>query len=342
MCYFFHNSMNRTIDWDGEAIVAIDQTQLPAEERLLRIREVPTLAEAIRSLRIRGAPALGVAGALGVALAVRQAERNGANLETAADEAAATLAATRPTAVNLRWGIDQARRALTDGTDAVVRCAVALIEADVRTNRQLAERGADWLEHLPARRQRPVRILTHCNTGALACVEIGTALGIIQLAHSRGAVEEVLATETRPLLQGSRLTAWELQRLGIPFRLVTDGAAPSIIARGMVDAVIVGADRVAANGDVANKIGTYPLALAARRAGIPFLVAAPESTLDPEKPTGGEIPIEERSEDEVLGFGLTRVAPTDAHALNPAFDVTPADLITAIITESRVIEHAER
>lgn len=245
MCYFLHDCMKRTIDWDGEAIVAIDQTVLPTEERLQRIRDVPTLAEAIQSLRIRGAPALGVAGALGVALAVRQAERTGANMEAAADEAAATLAATRPTAVNLRWGIDQARRALTDGPDAVVSCAVSLIEADVRTNRQLAERGADWLERLPARQQRPARILTHCNTGALACVEIGTALGIIQVAHSRGAVEEVLATETRPLLQGSRLTAWELQRLGIPFRLVTDGAAPSIIARGKVDAVIVGADRVA-------------------------------------------------------------------------------------------------
>ena len=330
--------MNRTIDWDGEAIVAIDQTLLPAEERLLRIRDIATLAEAIRSLRIRGAPALGVAGGLGIALAVREAQSDGADIQAAAEQAATTLAATRPTAVNLRWGIDQARKALVAGPDAVVNCAVQLLEADVRTNRALAERGADWLDSLPSRRQGPLRILTHCNTGALACVEIGTALGIIQVAHSRGGVEEVIATETRPLLQGSRLTAWELQRLGIPFRLVADGAAPSLIARGGLDVVIVGADRIAANRDVANKIGTYPLALAANRARIPFVVAAPESTLDSAMPSGDQIPIEDRSESEVVGFGAIRVAPEGAHAINPAFDVTPAELISVIITEARVIE----
>jgi methylthioribose-1-phosphate isomerase len=330
--------MNRTIDWDGEAIVAIDQTRLPAEERLLHISDVATLAEAIRSLRIRGAPALGVAGALGIALAVRQAQREGTDLRAAADQAAVTLAATRPTAVNLRWGIDQARAALDAGPDAVVNSAIALLEADVRTNRQLAERGANWLDAMPARAQGRLRILTHCNTGALACVEIGTALGIIQVAHSRGAVGEVVATETRPLLQGSRLTAWELQRLGIPFRLVADAAAPSLIAHGRVDVVIVGADRIATNRDVANKVGTYPLALAAREAGVPFLVAAPESTIDQGMSRGDDIPIEERAEAEVLGFGSTRVAPNGAHALNPAFDVTPGELVTAIITEARVIE----
>jgi methylthioribose-1-phosphate isomerase len=330
--------VHRTIDWDGEAIVAIDQTRLPAEERLLRIEDVATLAEAIRSLRIRGAPALGVAGALGIALAVRNAQREGTDLRAAADKAAAILAATRPTAVNLRWGIDQARGALDAGPDAVVNSAISLLEADVRTNRQLAERGADWLDAMRARAQHPLRILTHCNTGALACVEIGTALGIIQVAHSRGAVGEVLATETRPLLQGSRLTAWELQRLGIPFRLVGDGAAPSLIDRGRVDVVIVGADRIAANRDVANKIGTYPLALAAHAADVPFLVAAPESTFDSATPSGDDIPIEERAEAEVLSFGSARVAPEGAHALNPAFDVTPSELVTAIITEARVIE----
>jgi methylthioribose-1-phosphate isomerase len=329
--------VNRTIDWDGEAVVIIDQTLLPGEEKLLRLRDVGELAEAIRSLSVRGAPALGVAGALGIALAVRRAQENGTDIKTAAAEAARELAATRPTAVNLRWGIDQACGAVGAGADAVVARAVALLEADVSTNRAIAERGAAWVESLRSARGRRLRILTHCNTGALACVEIGTALGVIQLAHARGAVEEVLATETRPLLQGSRLTAWELQRLGIAFRLVVDSAAPSLIARGCVDVVMVGADRIAVNGDVANKIGTYALALAARRAEIPFAVVAPESTRDPQAASGQQISIEERPEDEVLGLAGVRVAPIGARAFNPAFDVTPIDLITAIITEDRII-----
>ena len=329
--------MNRTIDWDGEAVVIIDQTLLPDEERLLRLREVEQLAEAIRTLRVRGAPALGVAGALGIALAVRLAQAGGADIEAAADRAAEELAATRPTAVNLRWGIAQARRAVSEGPEAVLAAAQAVLEADVRTNRAMAERGATWLESVSQTRQRPLRVLTHCNTGALACVEIGTALGVIQVAHEHGSVEEVIATETRPLLQGSRLTAWELKRLGVPFRLVADAAAPGLIAAGRVDVVIVGADRIAANGDVANKVGTYPLALAAARSHVPFVVVAPESTRDPMTATGLDIPIEERGEDEVLGFGGRQVAPEGTRALNPAFDVTPADLVTAIITESRVI-----
>jgi methylthioribose-1-phosphate isomerase len=329
--------VNRTIDWDGGAVVIIDQTLLPGEEKLLRLSEVGELAEAIRSLRVRGAPALGVAGALGIAMAVRRAQENGTDIKAAAANAAAELAATRPTAVNLRWGIDQACGAVGGGADAVVERAIELLEADAITNRAIAERGATWLESLRSARGRRLRILTHCNTGALACVEIGTALGVIQLAHARGAVEEVLATETRPLLQGSRLTAWELQRLGIPFRLVADSAAPSLIARGYADVVMVGADRIAGNGDVANKIGTYALALAARRAEIPFVVVAPESTRDPQAASGRQISIEERPEDEVLGFAGVRVAPIGAHAFNPAFDVTPTDLITAIITENRVI-----
>ena len=329
--------MNRTIDWDGGAVVIIDQTLLPGEEKLLTLREVGELAEAIRSLRVRGAPALGVAGALGIAMAVRRAQERGTDIKAAAAEAARELAATRPTAVNLRWGIDRACGAVGSGADAVVERAVALLEADVRTNRAIAERGSAWVESLGSARGRRLRILTHCNAGALACVEIGTALGVIQLAHARGAVDEVLATETRPLLQGSRLTAWELLRLGIPFRLVADSAGPSLIARGYVDVVMVGADRIAANGDVANKIGTYALALAARRAEIPFAVVAPESTRDLQAASGRQISIEERPEDEVLGFGDVRVAPIGAHALNPAFDVTPTDLITAIITEDRII-----
>ena len=205
----------------------------------------------------------------------------------------------------------------------------------MKTNRALAVRGADFLEERFG--ERRLRLMTHCNTGGLASVEWGTALGVIRAAHERGRVEEVLATETRPLLQGSRLTAWELGRMAIPYRLVADAAAPSLIARGEVDAVLVGADRVAANGDVANKIGTYPLALAAERAQIPFIVVAPESSLDPGTRTGAEIPIEERSQAEVLDFGGRRVAPVGARAANPAFDVTPAELVTAIVTERRII-----
>ena len=329
--------MTRTIDWDGKAVVILDQTLLPDEERRVRLDDVEQLAEAIRSLRVRGAPALGVAGALGIALAVRRAQADGAAIGAAADRTAEALAATRPTAVNLRWGIEQARRAVSQGPEAVLAAALTLLEADVRTNRAMAERGADWLESVSHARRRPLRVLTHCNTGALACVEVGTALGVIQVAYERGSVQEVIATETRPLLQGSRLTAWELKRLGIPFRLVADGAAPSLIAGGRVDAVIVGADRIAANGDVANKVGTYALALAAARSHVPFVVVAPESTRDPTTATGLEIPIEERDEREVLSFGGRPVAPEGARALNPAFDVTPADLVTAIITESRVI-----
>lgn len=331
-------SVTRTIDWDGDAIVIIDQTLLPHEERILRLREVADLAEAIRSLRVRGAPALGVAGALGIALAVARARQRGEDIGAPADRAAAELVATRPTAVNLRWGIEKAMESVGKGADAVVETAVAVLDADVQTNRAMAERGARWLESLKQDRTRGLRVLTHCNTGALACVEIGTALGMIQVAHERGIVEGVLATETRPSLQGSRLTAWELQRLKIPFRLVVDSAAPSLISAGAVDVVIVGADRIAANDDVANKVGTYPLALAARAAGIPFVVVAPDSTRDPKTPDGKRIPIEQRSEDEVLGFAGSMVAPPGSRALNPAFDVTPHELITAIVSETRVIE----
>ena len=326
--------MNRTIDWDGDAIAIIDQTLLPREEKVIRLTDVAALCEAIESLRVRGAPALGVAGALGVALAVRYA----GDVPAAADEAALRLAATRPTAINLRWGIEQARAAAAEGPDAVLDVALGLIEADVRTNRAIAERGARWLATQTSPGRPRLRVLTHCNTGALACVEVGTALGVISAAYEKGLVEEVLATETRPLLQGSRLTAWELQRSGIPFRVVVDGAAPSLIARGAVDVVIVGADRIAANHDVANKVGTYALALAAARARIPFAVVAPESTRDLTTATGADIPIEERREDEVLRFAGERVAPAGARALNPAFDVTPAELVTAIITEARLIE----
>jgi methylthioribose-1-phosphate isomerase len=239
--------------------------------------------------------------------------------------------------VNLAVGVDRAARRLDEGADAVLAEALAVLDEDAAANRAIGQRGADLVASLCSRRTG-LRLHTHCNAGALACVEWGTALGVVRALHERGAVARVYAGETRPLLQGARLTAWELDQMGVDYRVVVDGAAPSLILRGEVDAVIVGADRVAANGDVANKIGTLPLALAAARAGIPFLVAAPESTLDPATPDGAAISIEDRAGDEILlGPDGRRVTPPDAQAVNPAFDVTPADLVTAIITESRTL-----
>jgi S-methyl-5-thioribose-1-phosphate isomerase len=312
----------RTIDWQDGHIVAIDQTRLPAELVVLHIRTVDELIDAIQRLAIRGAPALGVAGALGVALAGGDAEL------------AAQVKSARPTAVNLAWGVDR----VLARPDALLAEALDVLEEDVRVNRALSERGADWLLD---RVGSPVAVHTHCNAGALACVEWGTALGVVQALHERGALGQVYVDETRPLLQGSRLTAWELAQQGIAHTVVADAAGPSVIARGLVNAVVVGADRIAANGDVVNKIGTYPLALAARRAGIAFVVAAPESTIDMATPTGADVPIEVRDETEVTRFGERQVAPKDTAALNYAFDVTPADLVTAIVTEARVVKPAD-
>ena len=311
----------RTIDWDGSAdggrIVLVDQTALP-ELRTTAVTDVDGLVDAIGRLVVRGAPALGVAGALGVALAARTL--TGPDL----DDACARLAAARPTAVNLAVGVARARAALPAGPEAVLAAALALRDEDIAACHAIGERGADLLEQLCG--TRSLRLHTHCNAGALACVEWGTALGVVRSLHGRGRVAHVVADETRPLLQGARITAVELAAIGVAHHVIVDGAGASVIARGLVDAVVVGADRVAANGDVANKIGTYPLALAAARAGIPFLVAAPESTVDPHTPDGGHIVIEERAADEV----------GDGPAWNPAFDVTPHDLVTAVVTESRV------
>lgn len=311
--------MMRTIDWQDGHVVAIDQTRLPAELVVLHLRTVDELIDAIKRLAIRGAPALGVAGALGVALAGGDADQ------------ATRLKAARPTAVNLAWGVDR----VLSRPDALLAEALAVLEADVTANRALSRRGAAWLLDRVA---APVKLQTHCNAGALACVEWGTALGVVRALHERGALGHVYVDETRPLLQGARLTAWELGQQGIPHTLVADAAGPSVIARGLVGAVVVGADRIAANGDVANKIGTYPLALAARRAGIPFVVAAPESTVDAATPTGAEIPIEVRDDAELTRVAERQVAPDGTPALNYAFDITPADLVTAIVTESRVLE----
>ncbi|MER6947647.1 S-methyl-5-thioribose-1-phosphate isomerase [Nonomuraea sp. NPDC000554] len=309
----------RTIDWVDGAIELIDQTRLPGECVMLRIHTVDELIDAIRRLAVRGAPALGVAGALGVALA---GEDPGA---------IARLRAARPTAVNLAWGVDQAAARLPEGPRAVLDAALRIRDDDIAACVAMGERGADLLDG------DRLRIMTVCNSGGLAAVERGTALGVVQTLHERGRLAEVLALETRPLLQGARLTTWELARMGAPHRLVTDSAGPYLLAKGGIDAVLIGADRIAANGDTANKIGSYALALGAERAGVPFIVVAPETTIDPATPSGEHIHIEDRGGDEVVSLGGVRVAPEGTEALNPAFDVTPHDLITAIVTDRRVI-----
>ncbi|TYB59469.1 S-methyl-5-thioribose-1-phosphate isomerase [Nonomuraea sp. PA05] len=309
----------RTIDWVDDAVELVDQTLLPDKLVMLRIHTVAELVEAIQRLAVRGAPALGVAGALGVVLA------DGDSAQIAA------LRAARPTAVNLAWGVDRAAARLAEGREAVLAAALKVRDDDLAACRAMGERGAGLLEG------DRLRIMTVCNTGGLAAVERGTALGVVQTLHERGRLAEVLALETRPLLQGARLTTWELARMGAPHRLIADSAGPYLLARGEVDAVLIGADRIAANGDTANKIGSYALALGAERAGVPFVVVAPESTIDPGTPSGDHIEIEDRGDEEIVNVRGVRVAPEGTRALNPAFDVTPHDLISAIVTEQRVI-----
>jgi methylthioribose-1-phosphate isomerase len=322
------------IGWQDGTIIALDQTALPHRVEVLRLDTVDQLVDAIVRLVVRGAPLLGVAGALGVALAVRQGEREGWDDGRLAAEVK-RIADARPTAVNLRREVVAVATLIPDGAAAVEAAALAVRDAAVEVSLRLSERGAALLiEECGA---GPLKIHTHCNTGALAMPGWGTALGVIRALRDRGALAHVIADETRPLLQGARLTAWELRQLGIEHYLATDGAGPFLISQGQSDAVVVGADRIAANGDTANKIGTYSLALGARRAGIPFVVAAPESTIDEATASGADIPIELRADEEVTSFQGVRAAPEGTRALNYAFDVTPADLITAIVTEDRVI-----
>ncbi|MGH2929206.1 MAG: S-methyl-5-thioribose-1-phosphate isomerase, partial [Solirubrobacteraceae bacterium] len=245
------------------------------------------------------------------------------------------IADARPTAVNLRREVLAVAAALPNGADAVEAAALAIRDTAIEVSKRVSERGAALL--IAECGAGPLNVHTHCNTGALACLGWGTALGVIRVLRQRGALGHVIADETRPLLQGSRLTAWELGQLGIPHYLAADGAGPFLISQGRSDAVVVGADRVAANGDVANKIGTYSLALAARRAGIPFVVAVPESTIDEATATGADIPLELRADEEVTSFRGMPAAPEGTRALNYAFDITPADLVTAIVTEDRVL-----
>jgi methylthioribose-1-phosphate isomerase len=323
------------LGWRDDHIVALDQTALPHEIRMLHLTTVGELVDAIARLAIRGAPVLGAAGALGVALAAQLAEREGWD-SARLDAAVKQLAEARPTAVNLRRETEAAAAVLPQGPAAVAAAAVAIVQDTVTATHRMSERGARYLRDVcgPA----PLRVETHCNTGSLACLGWGTALGVIRALNNSGALAHVLVDETRPLLQGARLTCWELSQLAIEHYLITDAAGPFLISQGLVDAVVVGADRVAANGDVANKIGTYGLALAARQAHVPFVVVAPESTIDPGTPDGGHITVERRAEDEVTHVLGVLAAPDGTRALNYAFDITPAELVTAVVTEDRVIE----
>jgi methylthioribose-1-phosphate isomerase len=291
--------------YEGGALIVLDQRALPGEERWIRCETPEAVADCIRTLAVRGAPAIGLAAAYGMALAEDR------------EAAAELLRSTRPTAVNLAWALEQCRDA-PDPLETARRLHRDQHEAD----RRLAELGAELFGE-------GTRALTHCNAGALATGGYGTACGVLRAAWEHGRLAEVWVDETRPLLQGARLTAWELRQAGIPHRVVADSAAGSLMAQGRVDRVVVGADRIAANGDVANKVGTYPLAVLADRHGVPFYVAAPVSTIDPATPDGSAIPIEERDPAEVL---------LDGDAFNPAFDVTPAELVTAIVTEAGVLK----
>ena len=327
----------RAVQWvpDTATIELIDQTLLPGENVVFACPDVDRLIDAIQRLVVRGAPALGAVGALGVVLAMVEAEREGWSDEVL-QQRVDDIRNARPTAVNLAWGVDRVRPDMANGLEAVLAEAMAIMTEDEAANHTLSSLGADWI--MNAVERRPLRVLTHCNTGSLATTGWGTALGIIRELNARGVLELVYADETRPLLQGARLTAWELQHDGIPYVVQADGAAASTMLRGLVDVAIIGADRIARNGDTANKIGSLGVALGCQAAGIPFVVAAPSSTVDLSTLTGDDIHIELRPGDEVTTFAGILVSPPEARGFNPAFDVTPARYVSAIATEHGVVE----
>ncbi len=327
----------KVIEWLGDKIRVIDQTRLPHEEVFLELADFREVADAIKELRIRGAPDIGVAAAYGLALGAQRMDASSkdeflAKLRPVSE----ALSLSRPTAVNLFWALDRMNRVAQSGEEVSQIKADLLAEAqrieseNDEANRRLSEFGAEFV-------QDGFTVLTHCNAGALATAGYGTALGVIKIAKEQGKRVEVYATETRPLLQGARLTTWELLKENIPVTLITDNMAGYFMNKGEIDCVIVGADRIAANGDVANKIGTYTLAVLAMENAIPFYVAAPVSTIDLSLSSGADIPIEERSPDEVTHIQGVRVAPEGVRVVNPAFDVTPHNYISAIITEQGVI-----
>ena len=331
--------MFRTIDWDDGTVVMLDQRRLPEEETYLRLRAPEEVASAIRDMAIRGAPAIGVAAAMGIALGFQEPDAGASAADPAArfEMLARLFAGTRPTAVNLFWAIDRMRRRFEshrretpEAIGAALREeAAAIAREDFQANRELGRHGQSLLP-------QDSRVLTHCNAGALATAGYGTALGVVRAAVEAGKKVAVFADETRPFLQGARLTAWELQHDRIPVTVLSDGMAGHLFQKRMIDLCIVGADRVAENGDVANKIGTYAVAVLAYAHGVPFYVAAPTSTVDLGLATGEEIPIEERSSGEMTHLAGRRIVPEGVPVLHPAFDVTPHRLISAIVTERGV------
>ncbi|MDX6716322.1 MAG: methylthioribose-phosphate isomerase [Baekduia sp.] len=325
----------QAVRWDGRRLSILDQTLLPGAETWLSLTGARDTAQAIARLAVRGAPNIGIAAAYGLAMEVAARPSLGA-----LEEGTEILLASRPTAVNLAWAVERVRTAALGAGPSTLASAARAEAQRVHASEDaasvaLATAGADLLDGART-------LLTHCNTGALATGGRGSALGVCIALAERHEGVKVLACETRPLLQGARLTAWELQRLGIPFALLVDGAAAGLLRRGEADAVVVGCDRVAANGDVANKVGTYAHALAARAAGVPFVVAGPTSTIDLATPDGDAIEIEERSAEEVLAFGGVLVAPAGTPVRNPAFDVTPAEYVTALVTERGVASPVDR
>lgn len=319
----------RAVLWQGDHLRLLDQRRLPAEETHVDCRSADEVADAIRDLVVRGAPAIGIAAAWGVVLAARRDPQQ-------VDQALARLRAARPTAVNLMWALDRMKASLAKGADAAAleRKAQAIQDEDLAANRRMGELGAALLAPGSG-------VLTHCNTGSLATAGFGTALGVIRAGTGAGRIARVYAGETRPWLQGARLTIWELLRDGISATLIADSAASHLMKAGAVQWVIVGADRIAANGDTANKIGTYQLAIAARHHGVKFMVVAPWSTIDLSTAGGTDIEIELRSPDELFSYGGQRTVAEGARAWNPVFDVTPADLIDAIVTERGVVERPD-
>jgi methylthioribose-1-phosphate isomerase len=329
--------MVETIQWVNDAVVMIDQTRLPVEEKFVECRSYQEVAAAIRDMVIRGAPAIGVAAAMGVALGVLHADGNAGNMDAQVETICDTLAKTRPTAVNLFWGIDRMKRLyvtlrgrpVDEIRRRLIEEAIRIREEDIAICRAIGHNGAGLVPDGKT-------VLTHCNAGALATAGYGTALGVIRAAVECGKRIDVFADETRPFLQGARLTVWELQQDGIPTTLITDNMAGHFMKAGRIGCVVVGADRIAANGDVANKVGTYSVAVLARENGVPFFVAAPVSTLDLALASGDQIPIEQRAAAEVTHIFGHAVAPAGTRVENPAFDVTPARYVSAIITERGV------
>jgi methylthioribose-1-phosphate isomerase len=330
----------KTVEWTNEGVRMIDQRKLPNVEEYPLFRTYQDVAEAIRVMVIRGAPAIGVAAAMGVALGIRDSKASSIDeLKKEFDVIVSTIGGTRPTAVNLFWALDRMKRTFQDAvargdshaaiSQKLIAEAQAIYREDIDSNKRMGKYGADLLPNSGT-------ILTHCNAGALATAGYGTALGVIRAAVESGKRLRVLADETRPFLQGARLTAWELWKDEIDVRVISDNMAGTFMRQGLIDAIIVGADRIAANGDVANKIGTYTVAVLAKQHEIPFYVAAPLSTLDMSMPDGSHIIIEQRDPMEVTHIGGTRVVPEGVPVLNPAFDVTPHEFVTAIVTDAGV------